>query len=111
MVEADGNLFKHSITKSNQQEVFDTLFESQYLKIERIITLLPFEKPGEWYDQEQDEWVLLLKGEAELEFKNEGICKLFAGDFIFIQAHKIHRVRRTNPDTPCKWLALFGKFK
>ena len=56
-----------------------------------------------WYDQDEDEWVCLLTGEAELEFENE--TKLLrAGEWLLIERYKRHRVTRT---TQCVWLCVF----
>ena len=55
-----------------------------------------------WYDQDEDEWVIVLSGSAELEFE-EGSLVLGAGDAVLIPAHRKHRVTRS---TQAVWLAL-----
>ena len=105
------NIYSKPKETSDEQEIFETLHKNENLQIERIITQKPFELPGEWYDQEKDEWVLLLEGEAELEFKDEFPIKLFKGDHIFIPAHKIHRVKQSAIDQKCIWLAIHGNLK
>jgi cupin 2 domain-containing protein len=94
--------------ETDKQEIFEILFQTNNFKVERIYTLQPYIKPGEWYDQPQDEWVLLLKGEAVLEMKDEEYIQLVEGEYIFIPAHKIHRVRASSKDKPCIWLAIHG---
>jgi cupin 2 domain-containing protein len=105
-----GNLFDLS-EEGNAFEIFTTLFESRTLKVERIYGQRPYTQPGEWYDQEQDEWVVLLQGHAILEIKDEKIMELKAGDYLFLPAHKIHRIKATSKSPRCIWLALHGNFK
>lgn len=106
----NGNIFNYS-NPGHKQEVFDILLETTNLKIEKITGFRPYTEPGEWYDQELDEWVVLLQGSAVLEIKNEEIIELKAGDYIFLPAHKIHRINRTESIPKCIWLAIHGKLK
>jgi len=106
-----GNIYSIPNENSDNQEIFETLIQHNNLLIERIITKKPYDSPGKWYDQKNDEWVLLLEGQAELEFKNGEIKKLFKGDYIFIPAHKIHRVKQSGSDEKCIWLTILGKLK
>ena len=63
---------------------------------------------GSWYDQEDAEWVVVLKGEAKLLFEGDVQPILMRpGDFINIPAHRKHRVEWTTPDEPTVWLAVF----
>ena len=57
------------------------------------------------YDQEQDEWVVLLEGRATLEMAGENL-HLAPGDHVFIPAHTPHRVTATFPEPRCLWLAV-----
>lgn len=91
------------------QELFKSLFATENLLIERIVSTGQITPPGEWYDQEQDEWVILLQGEACLTYFDSSEIKLKAGDYIFIQAHQKHRVEYTSSKPPCIWLAIHGK--
>lgn len=76
--------------------------------VERIASGGHASPPGFWYDQDWDEWVLVVRGTAELEFENPpGEEKLGRGDWILIPAHRRHRVRATETDT--LWLAVHGK--
>ena len=60
-----------------------------------------------WYDQDHDEWVLLLKGEARLRFENKNQLKLLQeGHFVHIPGHIRHRVEWTKENTPTIWLAI-----
>lgn len=88
------------------EEIFETVLQTQQIKIERIISKGQKSEEGFWYDQDQAEWVLVLKGQAQLEFEEE-IIKLTAGDYLNIEAHQKHRVKWTTPDEETIWLAVF----
>ncbi|MCB2222116.1 MAG: cupin domain-containing protein [Bacteroidetes bacterium] len=105
-----GNIFDLP-KEENGIEIFTTLFESASIKIERIFGQHPYTQPGEWYDQEEDEWVVLLEGTAKVEIQNEQIIELKAGDYLFLPAHKIHRVNETSDVKKCIWLAIHGNLK
>jgi cupin 2 domain-containing protein len=100
------NLF-HNLPTSAQCEVFDTLLQHKQVKIERIVSKGQASLAEEWYDQAQAEWVILLAGNARLQFaKDKAIISLTAGDYIFIPAHEKHRVDWTDPATESVWLAI-----
>ncbi len=94
-----------------EQEVFEDLVKTDDFLVERIYTAKAFKQPGKWYYQEKDEWVLLLQGNAVLEFEEEKNVRLDKGDYIFIQAHKKHRIRQSSEKSNCIWLAIHGNFK
>ena len=81
------NIFAH-LPGSLGDETFDTLLESKHVKIERIISRGASSPAGFWYDQEQDEWVVLLKGKAVLSFEDGQRTELAAGDHLLIPATK-----------------------
>lgn len=92
-----------------REEFFETLASGANVRVERIVSNLHSSPKGFWYNQDEAEFVCLLQGEAELEFKEGGELKLMrAGDFILIGAHVLHRVRRTSKN--CVWLAVFADF-
>ena len=63
---------------------------------------------GFWYDQDENEWVVVLQGEAELQFADESeLCCLKPGDSMNILAHRKHRVNSTSGAEPTIWLAVF----
>tara|TARA_R110002096_G_scaffold26518_25_gene81864 strand:- start:10252 stop:10581 length:330 start_codon:yes stop_codon:yes gene_type:complete len=74
------------------------------VRLEQIISNGNGSEPDFWYDQEQDEWVMLVRGEAVLEFEGGEMVELAAGDALTIPAHGKHRVRSTSRDAI--WLAL-----
>ena len=63
--------------------------------------------PDFWYDQAENEWVLVLRGHAKLEFEDAREIELLPGDHVLIPAHEKHRVVWTCPDEPTVWLAVF----
>jgi len=99
------NIFD-AIPKSASPEIFETLIESEDIKIERIISRGHVTPDPGWYDQDKNEWVIVLKGEALLVFADGTSLNLKTGDYINIAAHKKHRVDWTDPDTETIWLAV-----
>lgn len=88
------------------QEYFEPLVSGDNLLIERIISTGQTTPVGEWYDQERDEWVILLQGEAIISYSDGSNISLKSGDYIFIPAHKKHRVEYTSSEPPCIWIAV-----
>jgi cupin 2 domain-containing protein len=86
-------------------ELFTTLLDAANVRIERIVSHGHASPEGFWYDQDQHEWVVVLKGAARLRFEDETI-EMKPGDFIDIPVHKKHRVEWTTPDEPTLWLAV-----
>jgi cupin 2 domain-containing protein len=90
-----------------EEEVFEELLRGGRFCAERIISTGQTTPAGAWYDQENDEWVLLLSGAARLRFENEDAeVALKPGDFVNIPAHCRHRVEWTDPQRETVWLAL-----
>lgn len=94
-------------------EVFENLVVTPNMRIERIIShghSSPDEKTGDgqWYNQNQNEWVMVVKGHAKLRFeKDNQLIELKPGMHIDIKAHVKHKVEWTTPDEPTIWLAVF----
>lgn len=89
---------------ASKDENFQTLFESASVRIERIVSDGQSSPSDFWYDQTHDEWVMLMQGEAVLEFYAGEQHDLRSGDSLCILAHCRHRVARTGPRTV--WLAV-----
>jgi cupin 2 domain-containing protein len=90
------------------EEAFTTLVDRPGLRIERIVSTGRVAPEGQWYDQETDEWVLLVEGAARLRIEGESEDRLLSeGDWILLPAHCRHRVTwtRTEPP-PTVWLAV-----
>lgn len=94
------------IPENLSAEVFENIVDSKNLKIERIISKGHSSPATGWYDQSQNEWVILLKGEAIIAFENEPSVTLKEGDYLNIGAHKKHKVAWTTPERETIWLAV-----
>ena len=98
----------HNLPKTLEQERFETLLTRPGIRVERIISTGQASPPGFWYDQAEDEYVLLLSGTAALRFETESTPRdLRPGDWLSIPAHTSHRVEATSPTEPTVWLAIF----
>lgn len=84
------NLFA-DLPKHLPDELVTTLLEAANVRIERIVSQGHASPEGFWYDQDQHEWVVVLKGAARLRFE-DGVVEMKPGDFVNISAHRRHRV-------------------
>lgn len=107
MIPPVSNVFSSAATHGPAGEIFHTLTETPHAKLEQIFSHGQASPPDFWYDQDEDEWVLLLRGSATLEFADGGMVELAAGDHLTIPKRMRHRVHRTTEDAI--WLALFLK--
>lgn len=89
------------------EEIFEDILRADKFRIERIISKGHRSKKDFWYDQDENEFVLLLKGEAQLGFEDGSKIDLKEGDYLIIPAHLKHRVERTSEETETIWLAVF----
>ena len=85
----------------NSGETFTTLLEHKNIKINSIVSSSNV-KPVE-YMQEEDEWLVLLEGEATLLVNNEEKT-VTKGETLFIPANGAHKVLKTNDGTV--WLTV-----
>ena len=100
------NLFSQ-IPDARVAEVVEEILRTSHFKLERIVSGGQATPPGEWYDQNTNEWVILLRGSAVLLFDGEADkVVLRPGDYIHIPARQRHRVERTDPEGKTIWLAL-----
>lgn len=89
-------------------ELFTPLAETPGFRVERIISWGDVTPEGSWYDQDHDEWVIVLQGEGVVEDVRGTRTVLAAGDSLFLPAHHRHRVVKTSGTPPCIWLAVHG---
>lgn len=82
-------------------ERVDVLLEQSGLIIERITS--SGTQPAQAYDQPQAEWVMLLRGNAELRVDGQ-LTSLRAGDFIYLPARTRHELLSTSENA--LWLAV-----
>lgn len=99
------NIFDNILFDKNKEEVIEIL-KKKNIRIERIVSNGQRSEDGFWYDQEENEFVLLLQGDAVLEFENKEVS-LKKGDCIDIKSHERHRIKYTSSDEPTVWLAVF----
>lgn len=93
--------------KLPDSEIFDLLFRNDKILIQRIISSGQCSPPGFWYEEDKDEWVLLLQGEAVISYQDGQTVNLQVGDYLFLPAKFPHRVDKTSLDPPCIWLAIY----
>ena len=101
------NLFADLPTRLSTEEMRD-LAAWPGVRIERILSTGQTSPPGFWYDQADDEWVVLLKGAARLRFADpDAVVDLSPGDSLWISAGRRHRVEWTDTEATTVWLAVF----
>ncbi len=101
------NLFDATGEQLRGEQV-DELLKRSVIRVERIVSRGHASPDGFWYDQDESEWVVVLRGSACLRFEGEReLRELKPGDHVDIPAHCRHRVERTDPDCDTIWLAIF----
>jgi cupin 2 domain-containing protein len=100
-----GNIFTGLPWRAVPEEVVAELLTTPNLRIERIVSTGQASPAHQWYDQDWDEWVILLRGGAQLLFEDEAQARILdPGDYVYIPAHCRHRVLRTDPQQVTVWL-------
>lgn len=101
----NANIFKN-IPDQLPEELIECIFKRDNMRFERIVSKGHITPSGQWYDQDGDEWVILLQGEAIILYqKDNRTFHLVAGDYLLIPAHTKHRVEWTPPELNTIWLA------
>ena len=96
------NLFTPNV-KGVTQEQFETLFQTPDIHIEKITS--HGQTSSQWYEQDRNEWVVLIEGEGILLFeKDSQKVHLKKGEHIYISKMKKHKVIYTS--SPTVWLAI-----
>jgi cupin 2 domain-containing protein len=102
-----GNLRSGQPSRPRSDETVDILLERDGLRIERIVSTGQATPEGQWYDQDSDEWVLVVKGAARLRIEGEEKDRdLAEGDWLLLPPHCCHRVTWTQSEPPTVWLAI-----
>lgn len=104
------NLFDN-IPGDMPEELFSELLRTEAFCIERIVSRGQASPAGFWYDQEADEWILLVSGSATLGFDGGRVVDLKPGDYLLIPRRCRHRVERTDPGRETVWLAVHDRGK
>jgi cupin 2 domain-containing protein len=101
-----GNIFAN-IPRQLPEELFASILKRDHVHIERIISRGHVTPAGQWYNQNNDEWVILLQGQATILYEHDPVAvTLTEGDYVLIPAHTRHRVDWTPPDMDTIWLAI-----
>ena len=101
------NLFKN-IPHSLPEELIEVLCQSGEMWVERIVSRGHHSPDGFWYDQDDHEFLVLIKGKARLKIEGKAEpLVLESGDWTHIKAHERHRVEWTAPDEDTVWLAVY----
>ncbi|QKF68575.1 Cupin domain-containing protein [Arcobacter venerupis] len=99
------NIFEQIIV-DKKEEIFFEIFKNETIKVEKIVSNGQKSPENFWYEQEKNEFVLLLEGFAILEFENREV-ELKKGDCLNIEAYQKHKVKFTSLDEPTVWFAVF----
>ncbi|WP_017295800.1 cupin domain-containing protein [Geminocystis herdmanii] len=91
----------HNLPSLTNGEDFSELLKCGNITIERIVS--SNQPDDKIYCQNQDEWVILLEGKAQLKIKDD-LINLQAGDYLFIPSQTLHQVVKTSVN--CVWLAV-----
>ena len=94
------NLFENDAPPEAGERV-EVLLAHRNLVVERIVSAADL--PPREYAQPQDEWVVLVRGEAEIVVAGKP-AKLEAGDYLFLPAGTPHTVRSASAGA--LWLAV-----
>lgn len=100
------NIF-NDIPDKITDEVTEILLKSNSIRIERIISDNHNSPKNFWYDQDENEFVIVLKGEGIIELEDGERIILKEGDYLLIPAHLKHRVEKTSDNEKTIWLAIF----
>ncbi len=100
-----GNLFR-DLPENAKNEHFDILLQRREIRIERIVSHGHSSPPDFWYDQPGDEWVVVLRGSATITYEDREEDRMVTGDWVFIPAHRRHKVSRTSLEESTVWLAV-----
>jgi cupin 2 domain-containing protein len=100
-----GNIFS-ALPDKLEQEFFEELLRHKNIKIDRIVSHGHTSPANGWYDQRENEWVIVLEGSGSILFENGDEVNLKKGDYLNIPAHTRHKVTWTDPNNLTIWLAI-----
>ena len=97
------NIFEiEKLPDIKEDEIVDILKENENVRIERIIST---GQVSDWMIQERKEYVVLLQGNAIIEFTDKKV-EMKAGDTLFIEKMERHRVTYTSENPCCIWFCI-----
>ncbi|MGD9162149.1 MAG: cupin domain-containing protein [Desulfobacteraceae bacterium] len=103
-----GNIFK-DIPSDLPDELIEKIAgdAEKGIMVERIISRGHRSPPDFWYDQDNNEFVILLRGKAAILFKKSNkLVEMSPGDYIEIPARTLHRVEWTSAEEDTVWLTV-----
>lgn len=83
------------------KEVVDLIFSSRKIRLERITST---GQTTNWYNQDENELVILLEGHATIIFLDKEL-EIKKGDVINIPSNQMHKT--INLSKTCLWLCVF----
>lgn len=99
------NIFSN-IPADIPNELFEDIIKTENLRVERIVSRGQASPDIGWYNQEENEWVIVLSGYGVIEYSDGAKVTLKQGDYVNIKAHEKHRVVETSFDEVTIWLAI-----
>ena len=97
-----------NIPEDLPDELIEEILRSDSVRIERIVSRGHRSDDDFWYDQAENEWVLVISGAAKIAFADTpGEIELEPGDYLQIPAGRQHRVTWTAAGIDTIWLAIF----
>ena len=95
-----------------KEESFEDVLCATNVRVKRIISYDYASPKDFWYEQKEDEWFVILQGDAQLITKDENeketLWNLKVGDTMFLKAKQKHRIKSTSRTPKTIWLALYG---
>ncbi|WNO10831.1 cupin domain-containing protein [Teredinibacter sp. KSP-S5-2] len=101
-----GNIYQF-LPGNMKQEHFEDIVRSGSVRIERIVSQGHSSSENEWYDQEENEWVMVIQGAGKIKYEDGVEILLQKGEYVTIPKHVRHRVSWTDPNQKTIWLAVF----
>lgn len=106
VMDAAANLFG-DLPDHLPEELYATLLHGISFRVERIVSQGHASPPDFWYDQEGNEWVMVVEDNAAIQFEGDAKpLELRRGEYLNIPAHTKHRVVWTDPDHKTVWPAI-----
>jgi cupin 2 domain-containing protein len=102
------NIFRATAGELGKED-FLTLLETDGVKVQRIVSHAAKSPEEFWYEQSHAEWVMIVRGQAILEFEGGKRIEMKEGDYLTIPPQARHRVHQTAPETI--WLVVHLKEK
>ena len=84
------NIFE-KIPGELKEEYFEEIISNNNFRLERIVSDGHISPEGFWYDQNKNEFVILISGSAVIELENDVTMNMKPGDYLIIPANKKHR--------------------